>query len=440
MIRRFMALSLGIAVLGTFLPDAALAQTSRPTTVQSFDEAVFPQNKPTIALLPGGGIYSPFNDMLFGKLQTALIQLDRFNVLERSRVQALVNERDLMRGGYSRAQEVGKLLNANKLLVAEMVSDPTAQVIPQEKGYHYTSYARASVRFVDVETGLAYDAFEVSAEATDSTSREQAQMRAMDNLVSDIIRGIRERTKLNAQITSRDGRRLILDQGRNKGMQGDLFFQAVDRFGKEEGRLRIVEVNETYSVAELVRGYYSVKTGSTVVEQPYGGMPFGVGYANRSLISGDGIEGAFNGLDLHFNQSGYGLGWGIELGHVSHQGGISGFGAFARLEPQLEIVPERFWLYLTLGAGGNLLLADVPGENDTATTGSLNALASVGASVSPFGSLNLFVDGGYMSPWKVSGWTQDLGGEQSKAVDPGIAMPAPTIGGAFARAGVTWAF
>ncbi len=439
MFRRLLALSLGLATLGALLPEAALAQMKRSPSIQSFSEAVVPDNKPTLAILPGGGIYSPHNDILFGKLQTALIQLDRFNMLERSRVQSLVNERDLVRGGYARAQEIGKLLNANKLLVAEMTSDPTAQAIREDKGYRYQSYARASIRFIDVATGVAYDAFEVSAEASDSTSREQAQMRAMDNLVSDIVRGVRDRAKLNALITSRDGRRLILDQGRNKGMKSDLFFQAVGRHGEEQGRLRVVEVNDAYSVGEIVRGYYSIKTGASAVEQPYGGMPFGVGYSNRSLLTRDGqIEGAFNGLDLHFNQSGYGLGWGVELGHVSHRGGINGFGAFVRLEPQLEIVPERFWFYLTLGGGGNLLLANIPNAGATGTSGSLNALASVGANVSPFGGLNLFLDGGYMSPWQVGGWTQDMGADKSKPVtEP---MPSPVIGGAFARAGATWTF
>lgn len=439
MFRRLLALSLGLATLGALIPDPAFAQMKRSTTVQSFSQAVVPDNKPTLAILPGGGIYSPHNDILFGKLQTALIRLDRFNMLERSQIQSLVSERDLVRGGYARAQEIGKLLNASKILVAEMTSDPTAQAIREEKGYRYQSYARASIRFIDVATGVAYDAFEVSAEASDSSSREQAQMRAMDDLVNSIVQGVRDRAKLNALITSRDGRRLVLDQGRNKGMKSDLFFQAVGRNGEELGRLRVVEVNDTHSVAEVVRGYYSVKTGASAVEQPYGGMPFGVGYANRSLITRDGsVEGAFNGLDLHFNQSGYGLSWGLELGHVSHRGGINGFGAFARLEPQLEIVPERFWLYMTLGGGGNLLLAGIPSSGETATSGSLNALASVGANVSPFGGLNLFVDGGYMSPWTVGGWTQDLGGDKSKPVTE--AMPAPVIGGAFARAGVTWAF
>jgi hypothetical protein len=439
MIRRLLALSLCLSTLGALLPDPALAQMKRSQSVQSFSEAVVPDNKPTLAILPGGGIYSPHNDILFGKLQTALIQLGRFNMLERSQVQSLVSERDLVRGGYARAQEIGKLLNANKLLVAEMTSDPTAQAIREGKGYRYDSYARASIRFIDVATGVAYDAFEVSAEASDSTSREQAQIRAMDNLVTSIVQGVRERAKLNALITSRDGRRLILDQGRNKGMKSDLYFQAVGRYGEDLGRLRVVDVNDTYSVAEVVRGYYSIKTGASAVEQPYGGSPFGIGYANRSLITRNGqVEGAFNGLDLHFNQSGYGLGWGLELGHVSHRGGVSGFGAFARLEPQLEIIPERFWFYLTLGGGGNFLLANIPSNGATATSGSLNALASVGANLSPFGGLNLFVDGGYMSPWQVGGWTEDLGGDQSKAVtDP---MPSPVIGGAFARAGVTWTF
>ncbi|MNX01738.1 Curli production assembly/transport component CsgG [compost metagenome] len=439
MFRRLLAFSLSLATLGALIPDPAFAQMKRSTSIQSFSQAVVPDNRPTLAVLPGGGIYSPHNDILFGKLQTALIQLDRFNMLERSQIQSLVNERDLVRGGYARAQEIGKLLNANKVLVAEMTSDPTAQAIKEDKGYRYQSYARASIRFIDVATGVAYDAFEMSAEASDTTSREMAQMRAMDNLVSSIVQGVRERAKLNALITSRDGRRLILDQGRNKGMKSGLFFQAVGKYDEDQGRLKVVEVNDTHSVAELVRGYYSVKTGATAVEQPYGGMPFGIGYANRSLLTRDGsVEGAFNGLDLHFNQSGYGLSWGLELGHVSHRGGINGFGAFARLEPQLEIVPERFWLYLTLGGGGNLLLASVPSGGASATSGSLNALASVGANLSPFGGLNLFLDGGYMSPWQVGGWTQDLGGDDSKAVtDP---MPTPVIGGAFARAGVTWSF
>lgn len=449
------AVAVSLLLAATLLPAApAVAQmkTSKdsqpkpaapvqPNTIQSFAQAIVPSDRPTLALLPAqASLYSPHNDQLYGRLQAALIQLGRFNVLERGKIQTLVGERDLARNGYAQPTELGKLLNAQKLLIAEMTSDPTGQLIydKKEKKKHYESYARASVRFIDVSTGVAYDAFEVSAETMDPISRERAQDQAMDSVVSQILAGIRSRSRLSAKVTDRSGRRVHLDEGRNIGVQPGQFYDAVDAYGEHIGHLHVVSASDTQSTAEIIRGYYTVNSGLKVIEQSGGGWPFGIGYANRSLVTTDGnIEGAFNALDLHFNQSGVGLGGGVELGHLSHRGGLQGFGVVLRLEPQMEIVPERFWLYASMGGGLGLYTATIPASSEMGTTLSLNALASVGANVVPFGGLNLFVDGGYMSPWQLNDWRRSVG---DASVPVTATMPNPIIGGAFARAGATWGF
>lgn len=454
MLDRVTAFSLSLLLASALLPAApALAQmkTSKdtqpapggvtPNTIQSFSQAIVPSDRPSLALLPAqASLYSPHNDQLYGRLQAGLIRLGRFNVLERGKIQALIGERDLARNGYALPAELGKLLNAQKLLIAEMTSDPTAQHIVDKKAKvrRYESYARATVRFIDVATGVAYDAFEVSAEAIDPASRERAQDQAMDNLVSQILGGVRSRTRLSAVVADRQGRRVHLSEGRSIGIHPGLYFAAVDAYGEHLGQVHVLSAAENQSTAEIVRGYYTVASGLKVIEQSGGGWPFGIGFANRSLFTSTGeIEGAFNALDLHFNQSGVGLGGGVELGHLSHRGGLNGFGATLRLEPQLEIVPERFWLYASLGGGLGVYTAPVPVTGETGTALALNALASVGANLSPFGGLNLFIDGGYMSPWPLNDWQRSVG---DRSIPVTATMPTPVIGGAFARAGASWAF
>ncbi len=449
---RVAALSLSLLLSMALLPSApAVAQmkTSKDAkpvaapaanTIQSFSQAIVPINRPTLALLPAqASLYSPHNDALYGRLQAALIGLGRFNVLERGKIQALVGERDLVRNGYAQPFEIGKLLNAQKLLIAEMTSDPSAQRIYDKKGKNnrFESYARATVRFIDVSTGVAYDAFEVTAEASDASSRERAEAQAMDYIVGQILSGVRSRTRLSAMVTDRSGRRVHLNEGRNIGIKPGQYFDAVDAYGEHIGHLHVTAASDTQATAEIIRGYYSVASGLRVIEQAGGGWPFGIGFANRSFISAGNIEGAFNALDLHFNQSGVGLGGGVELGHLSHRGGLQGFGAMVRLEPQVEIVPERFWLYAHLGGGLGLYSAGIPNSSDLGTSLSLNALAAVGANVQPLGGLNLFVDGGYMSPWQLTDWQRRVGENSIRVTEP---MPNPIIGGAFARAGVSWAF
>ncbi|HEY9855457.1 MAG TPA: CsgG/HfaB family protein [Stenomitos sp.] len=450
MVGRVAASSLALLVSTTLLsaaPAAAQMRTSKdaqpavqPNTIQSFAQAIVPSDRPTIAILPPqASLYSPHNDQLYGRLQSALIRLGRFNVLERGKIQALIGERDLARNGYAQPAEVGKLLNAQKLLIAEMTSDPTAQHIydKKAKSNRFESYARATVRFIDVSTGVAYDAFEVSAEGVDASSRERATNQAMDAIVDQILGAVRSRTRLSAMVTDRSGRRVHLSEGRNIGVQPGQFYDAVDAYGEHIGQLHVTSAGDTQSTAEIVRGYYTINSGLRVIEQAGGRWPFGIGYANRSLILNGNVEGAFNALDLHLNPSGVGLGGGLELGHLSHQGGLQGFGAVLRLEPQMEIVPERFWLYASLGGGLGVYAAPVPTTGELGTSFALNALASVGANVSPFGGLNLFVDGGYMSPWQLNDWQRSVGDRSVPITTP---MPNPVIGGAFARAGLSWAF
>lgn len=420
-------------------PPSAPSKAS-PNTIQSFSQAIVPLDRPTLALLPAqASLYSPHNDQLYGRLQAALIGLGRFNVLERGKIQALMSERDLARDGYAQPVQLGKLLNAQKLLIAEMTSDPspTRIIDKKAKSQRFESYARATVRFIDVSTGVAYDAFEVAAEANDST-RERAQDLAMDYIVGQIMSGVRSRTRLSAMVTDRRGRRVHLSEGRNIGIKPGQYFDAVDAYGEHIGHLHVVSAADTQSTAEIIRGYYTVGSGLKVIEQAGGGWPFGIGFANRSFLTSTGtLEGAFNALDLHFNQSGVGWGGGLELGHLSHRGGLSGFGIVGRLEPQMEIVPERFWLYAHLGAGLGLYTANIPSTGGLGSSISLNALASVGANLTPFGGLNMFVDGGYMSPWQLGNWQRSIGETSFPVNEP---MPNPIIGGAFARAGVSWAF
>lgn len=458
MLDRVAAISLSLLLATAMLPtDPAAAQmkTSKdskpapgkttpvilPNTIQSFSQAIVPTNRPSLALLPAqASLYSPHNDQLYGRLQAALIRLGRFNVLERGKIQALMGERDLARNGYAMPADIGKLLNAQKLLIAEMTSDPTPQHIVDKKAKtrHFESYARATVRFIDVATGVAYDAFEVSAEAIDPASRERAQDQAMDNLVGQILSRVRSRTRLGAMVTDRQGRRVHLSEGRNIGILPGQYFEAVDAYGEHIGQLHVLASAEEQSTAEIIRGYYTVNPGLKVIEQSGGGWPFGIGFANRSFLTSTGqLEGAFNALDLHINQSGVGLGGGLELGHLSHRGGLSGLGAVLRLEPQVEIVPERFWLYASLGGGLGLYTSPIPVTGETGTAIAVNALASVGANLSPLGGLNLFVDGGYMSPWLLNDWQRSVG---DRNVPVTATMPNPVIGGAFARAGVSWAF
>ena len=102
------------------------------------------QSKPKIAVidLSKSDIYNNNQAMnLTGLLTTDLVNTRKYVVMERSRVQQIINELGLQntQNASARAAEIGNLLGVSKIITGELVADGPA--------------LRANIRLIDVESG-----------------------------------------------------------------------------------------------------------------------------------------------------------------------------------------------------------------------------------------------------------------------------------------------
>lgn len=436
-----------LAVVLLALPaQAAPMLTSSPATPRAIQAQVPASGKPTLAVLPPlGSSYVPYNDSLYARLTSALVNLGRFQVLERGTIQTLITERELSARGYAEPAALGKLLQAQKLLIAEMLTDPSGHAVDYEETKdnrkvhrtRYESLARASVRFIDVHTGSTYEALEVSETATDPVSAEAAKDKAMDQVVDRIVAQIRNRSRLSARVIDRDGWAVTLDAGGDVGLQRGMYLDITDGLGGRAATLCLRSTDGARARAEVVRGYYRVAPGQQAIEDPQGGDPVGLGYVNRIMFSNTAaINTTFNGLQLQTNPLGRGLALGGELGWMGNLGGGDGLAVQLFAAPQFPLIPEHLWTYLSLGVAGEVLMAPTT-TGKTASAGGLHAMASLGVGASPVEGLLAFVETGYLTPWKVQDWSVSVGDSWQKVTGW---MPTPTVGGVFLRSGVSLAF
>jgi curli biogenesis system outer membrane secretion channel CsgG len=85
------------------------------------------EDRPRLAVLqPRGQATNLYNNTLYSRIETGLFRLNRFTVVNRSQIEALLQERKLEGSVESDPAGVGRLVSAQRLIVVEMISDPTA--------------------------------------------------------------------------------------------------------------------------------------------------------------------------------------------------------------------------------------------------------------------------------------------------------------------------
>lgn len=424
-------LMVGGVTLGLFaafqLP--ALAAEQRPGA-----SMVETELRPVLAVLPGP-VESGYNDALYTMLSRSTYSLGRFRIMDRAKImQTLMSGSDTVKHGYQHPQELGKFLGADYVLFAELLDEPEVHKVYGEATPKHRATVTASVWFVNVRTEKATLGFEVKGEGSVEASEDEASFKAVVDVARNILGHIRSITQLKATITRRDQRVVTLDRGYRDGLREGFFFSLLDGQGAETGLALIDEVRDDTSTAVIVKGIDAAQPGMSVIENPAGRMPTGVAYALRTVFDHNlKFEETMHTLDYQINHSGLWNALGLEAGWISHQGRVSGLSLLGRIEPQLDLIPSKFWLYSSLGAGIGVFSPDDAGYDKMATAVSFHVLGSLGANLQLFERLSLFGDIGYMTPWTLTNWRKD----NQAVTSP---MPQPFVGGPFTRLGCTWAF
>jgi curli biogenesis system outer membrane secretion channel CsgG len=123
---------------------------------------VYGQEKPKIAVVPLAG---RSDDVLVSYLTNVLVQTKKYRVMERSRIDALIEEMSFQRTQISSAQaaRLGRLLGVSKLITGEKSS------------------VSVSIRLIDVETG------EIEASSTLPVSESYSPETLAKALLEDLL-------------------------------------------------------------------------------------------------------------------------------------------------------------------------------------------------------------------------------------------------------------
>jgi hypothetical protein len=196
--------------------------------------------------LDGPEIPAPLLDSISDTLRTAFIGESRFKIVERERLEDILEEQGLQISGcidLECAVMVGKLVNATHVVVGKLLKDTT--------GY------RASIRLLDIELGV------INAEYNGSTSREEGLI----NLMREAARKVCETYQVKCEVVEYDGEYLYLPIGTANGVEEGSRFkltrvtktvkneygEVIFRKRKEVGICEVVYVEAAGSQVKMVR-------------------------------------------------------------------------------------------------------------------------------------------------------------------------------------------
>lgn len=387
-----------------------------------------PPTKPVLAIVPNEA-YFPIGDRRLAEaVRAELAQVERFTLVTAAGPE--------VGSGTSEARAIARAAvgGAAFAVLVGFAQNPDAQYVRfTDLSGQYVARSEAGVVVLEVAGAKERMRQSLRFYGESPSSREAAEAYAYEHAARDIARAVREAFHLTTTLTRREGRHVELAHGRNLGLQEGMLFSGLNAEHEPVGRIRVSQVASESASGEILSGYYDLKVGDLVHEQPYGSLPAGAGL----FYTGFSAAGSLTGVSLDYNRTGYGWGASLAFGEL-RQDGATGFALFPHLVYQHEVWPERLWLYSELGAGGALLNQGIPGSIDRASSYSLHGTVSAGVAGHLFGGLGASLGLTYLTPWRAERWNQTTGVVQPVEVTDRV--PHPLVGGLGWSAAVTWAF
>ena len=410
--------------------------------------------EPVVAVVAGGWP-DRAERRLAAELSSRIAALDRFRIVPAGQVQSALHGQTEVAGAPP--APLGKLarsLGASLLIVCDVegaqdwrqrrvVASETRRrywphheliVRTTRESVFFGANVRAAIRLYDARSGHA-ETLPFWVDASSLESGRQAESNAFDVVARSLVLRLRELFPLRAAVIAKNGRDITLDAGWNQGVKASYYFHAV---ADPDAVVRVDRVLPDSCQGRLIQGYYHLAAGQRVIEDPSPelGGNLGIGFAARTTIAHGGLQSVLDALEIHLNQSGAdGPDVVFDLGYLTDSAGIGALSLGAHLDPQIEILPEIFWLDASIGAE-----ADLYAENQAGTTldaDSYHALGSLGARLAlPLG-FKLAANVGWMTPFEVSTWSEDVGGG---AIPMASQLPSFWLGGPFVQGGLSWGF
>jgi len=227
---------------------AALAALAWATAVPGAETPAGEDGRRTIAVMYfqnnamlGKEAMAPLEKGLADMLITELSKIEALKVVERAQLQSLIREMKIGQTGVvdeSTAQQMGKLLGAESLLLGSFATDPAGKKM------------RIDARIVETETGLTLEAEEI-------TDKTESLFKMVDKLTRKIAK------KLEVKLTKADEQRL--EKAENESFQAALFYSRGLEY--EDAGEREKAIGMYREALEINPGYASAKGRIAVLEK-----------------------------------------------------------------------------------------------------------------------------------------------------------------------------
>lgn len=250
---------------------------------------VYSQNieQENITVLPFSGWQSSsireikeYQNILTDKIVTRIIKSHRFNVIDRSHLHQIMKEQSLQLSGVideATIVQMGRIIGIDKFITGSFTRNST-EYHSGEYSY-YTAEINATIKMLDVETGMYVEATEAIGTGN-GKDRRNALLDALDMVANNVISGFEEYFKIQAFIAEIDKSIVCLDRGTSLGINTGMSFKVYDINKKDVagrsisvnadvtriGKLKIVSAESQSSKGRLFGDFSKVSIGSLIRE------------------------------------------------------------------------------------------------------------------------------------------------------------------------------
>ncbi len=222
--------------------------------------SLFARDKITVAVLDfeGKNISQSSAEAVTDLLRTELFNTGHFKVIERQRIQKIIEEQKFQMMGFtdaSQAVEIGRILNVQKIMIGTVTLLGNTHLI--------------NTRMVDVQTGLV-----ILAESVESQGGEDQ----LPHAITELAIAVSYKVGLEGKIIRIDKDMVYIDVGETDGVKMGQEFDVIRSgevitdleghvIGASEdnvGTICVTKVQDRFSVAEVVDKSVRLETGDLV--------------------------------------------------------------------------------------------------------------------------------------------------------------------------------
>jgi hypothetical protein len=374
-------------------------------------------NRPTIALSASSGQHGQLAESLYNMVLGSLSGLNRFEIVDRPRLDALVVERGKTSHGRELPGSPSKLSLQFDYGIDFVTKNQETYTDTQGKStVYYTESWQGYLKVVNVATGTIYKHLKIDSSGTATDGFINAHTAARNGFIHRMTEQVKESFKVEAQVIGRTDRVIKMNVGSDSGVRENDVFEVIryglptldptsgEVLGVETDTIGKVLVSRTfprYSEAYIVRGTYKLKVKDQLREAPrQGNVSLAVVGATEvvSVSYSDGKSNATTTLALMpqlvltltalLPQSGIEIGPALSVGTLGFGSAANSLIGDAGIMTSYPLVPEMISFY---GVGG------VGGWGITGSAGSnyLNLFGGLGLRAHVIGGLAAFGEARY---------------------------------------------